>query len=112
MYFQVEKRFDLPRKEIPERLDVFHKALEGLFAYGARVIEFQIAKSLYQKLALEFEENDGWTLTDYAGHAQKKWQQTRRIQALMNGMIPLLAALSGKLINSISSMMPLPKYAY
>jgi hypothetical protein len=112
MYFQVEKRYDLPRKKIPEKLEAFHKALEGLFGYGAKVIEYQIAKSLYEKLAMEFSEKDGWALTDYAQHAGEKWQQTRKVQALLSGMIPLLAALRGMLINSILWITPLPKFTF
>jgi len=112
MYYQVEKRFDLKREEIPKKLEVFSEALDGLFGYGAKVIEFQIARSLCDKLGLEFEDKEDWTLRDYAEHVEKKWQQTSKARALLNSVTPLLAALGGKLLSSISFMKLLPTCTY
>lgn len=112
MYYQVEKRFELKREQIPEKLEVFSEALDGLFGYGAKVIEFQIARSLYEKLELEFEDKEDWTLRDYAEHLEKKWQQSHRSHAKINTVLPLLVILSSRLLSSISLVKLVPNCTY
>jgi len=70
MYYQTEKRFQVSREEIPQKLEAFQKALEGLFGFGASVIEILIVKRLYEGLGLSFEEHNGWTLKEYVRYAR------------------------------------------
>ena len=51
IYHHIEKSFNVRREEIPEKL---------------------IAKKLYYKLGLSFEEHDSWTLVDYADPARPR----------------------------------------
>jgi hypothetical protein len=112
MYYQVEKRFELKREEIPGKLEVFSEALDGLFGYGAKVIEFQIARSLCEKLDLEFEDKEDWTLRDYAEHLEKRWHKNHKLHAILNSVTPLLTVLSSRLLNSISLMKLVPNCSY
>lgn len=71
LYYQIEKRYQIRSKDIPQKLDEFHQALYGIFGYGASIIEILIVKKLYSTLALEFEEHNGWHLTEYIAQLQK-----------------------------------------
>jgi hypothetical protein len=71
VYYRLEKRCRLRREEIPERLEDFHRALEGLFSAGAKVIEKLVATRLYARLGLNFVEHEEWTVVGYANDAKK-----------------------------------------
>jgi KaiC/GvpD/RAD55 family RecA-like ATPase len=71
LYDRFEKKYQLKREEIPERLDTFHNALRVMLGAGAIVIETQIAKSLVSRLGLDFTENVDWTIVNYFDHARK-----------------------------------------
>jgi len=71
IYYHVKKMSQVKREEIPEKLDAFHGALEGIFGAGAKIIERCIAKSLYSKLGLSFTEHWSWTIADYVKEAKK-----------------------------------------
>jgi hypothetical protein len=71
LYDRFDKKYQLKREEIPERLDTFHNALAVMLGAGARVIETQIAKSLVSRLGLDFTENVDWTIVNYFDHAKK-----------------------------------------
>lgn len=69
-YYHVEKRIGMKREQIPDNLDLFHKALVGLFDQGAEILERRMAKILIEKLGLEFEAHEGWTFDDYVKRAE------------------------------------------
>ncbi|MEM2896688.1 MAG: hypothetical protein QW265_03970 [Candidatus Bathyarchaeia archaeon] len=71
IYWHIERNYGIKREEIPDRLKEFHEALIGLFGAGAKVIERLVAKSLYGKLGLSFEERESWSLIDYIEEAKK-----------------------------------------
>ncbi len=71
VYYYVERSCGLRRERIPERLEDFHSALQGLFGAGAKVIEKLIAQKLYAILGLNFEEHEEWTIVDYASATRK-----------------------------------------
>lgn len=107
MYYQIEKRFDLRKEEIPQKLEVLSEALDGLFGYGSRIIESQIERSLYEKLELRFEQKEGWTLREHAEHLEKKWHQNHKDHAKINSVVPLLTLLGCKLLNaSLTKLLP------
>jgi len=45
----------IKKKEIPNKLDDFSKALESLFGLGAKALEIMLMKSLYIKVRVTFE---------------------------------------------------------
>ncbi|TLN09555.1 hypothetical protein FDZ71_10010 [bacterium] len=76
LYDRFEKKYQLKREEIPEKLDTFHNALQMMLGAGARVIETQIAKSLVSRLDLDFTENVDWTIVDYFHYARRNQAAT------------------------------------
>jgi KaiC/GvpD/RAD55 family RecA-like ATPase len=71
LYDRFDKKYQLKREEIPEKLDTFHNALGVMLGAGARVIETQIAKSLVSRLGLDFTENLDWTIVNYFDLARR-----------------------------------------
>ncbi len=71
IYDRVERSYQLKREEIPEKLELFHKALRDLLAAGGEVLERLIAKNLYLRLDLNFNQHENWTLLDYVDEAKK-----------------------------------------
>jgi len=71
IYERMETAHQVGRDEIPEKLETFHKALQGMLGAGAKVIEKLIAKNLYSQLDLNFTERVNWTIVEYFDHAKK-----------------------------------------
>lgn len=71
IYDRIERSYQIRREEIPEKLELFHKALQQLLGVGARVMEKSISKNLYRRFKLNFDEHENWTLLDYVDHAKK-----------------------------------------
>jgi hypothetical protein len=58
IYFHLEERFKLKRKQIPTNLKKFQTALEKIFGSGARFIEILIMKNLYLKVGVSSSVGD------------------------------------------------------
>lgn len=71
IYERLERSYQVKREEIPEKLEAFHRALEGLLGKSAEVMERLIAKNLYRPLELKFTEHANWDIVDYVNHAKK-----------------------------------------
>jgi hypothetical protein len=71
LYERIARTYQVRREEIPEKLKVFHLALEDLLGTSAPVMERLIAKDFYGRLKLDFLQHNGWTLIDYVDHAKK-----------------------------------------
>ena len=71
IYERIERSYQVRREEIPEKLEIFHKALQDLLGAGAKVMEKIIAKNLYTSLGLKFIEHANWTLVDYVNHTKR-----------------------------------------
>jgi hypothetical protein len=71
IYERLETVYGIKREEVPEKLPVFHQALQELVRSVADVMERVIAKSLYSRLGLNFTQRDSWTIVDYVNHAKE-----------------------------------------
>ena len=71
LYWYLENHHGVARDETPFKLDAFVKGLRSIFGEGANILVKMIAKRLYGKLGLPFEEKAGWGLIDYVEHARK-----------------------------------------
>jgi len=71
IYSRVEKSYRIRREEIPEKLGLFHEALQQVLGASAMVMERMIAKNLYHRLDLNFSDHEHWTVLDYVDHAKK-----------------------------------------
>jgi hypothetical protein len=68
IYFYLEKTFKIKRSEIPEKIEEFATALEQIFGHGAKLVEIQIMKLLYEKVGqafVYFPEKDDLLFTEY-----------------------------------------------
>ena len=70
IYERIEEDHGIKRTEIPERLEAFHTALGGVLGVSAKTVERLIAKSLYERLGLNFTPRPEWTLIEYVDHAK------------------------------------------
>lgn len=50
IYFHIEKKFNVAKDEIPQKLEEFQGGLEKIFGAGAQFIEILIMKNLYSKV--------------------------------------------------------------
>ena len=50
IYFHLEKRYGIPRSQIPGRVEEFDRGLEEIFGAGARFLEVLIMKKLYEEM--------------------------------------------------------------
>jgi hypothetical protein len=76
IYFHIEKKFCVPRNDIPENLQQFQEGLEKIFGSGARFIEILIMKNLHDKigsLPLKIEEGGELEFIDYVTAAEKSF---------------------------------------
>jgi hypothetical protein len=71
IYERLETVYGIKREQIPEKLPVFHQALQELVRSAAKVIERVIAKNLYSRLGQSFVNHENWTLVDYVDHAKR-----------------------------------------
>jgi hypothetical protein len=72
LYVHLSKRFGVDRDELPYRIDTVCSVLEDLFGVkGAHVIERKIAKHLYEKILLPFDDEQGTTLEDFLELAKR-----------------------------------------
>ena len=49
VYSQLQNNYNLPKQEIPTRIEEFAAAIEGIFGIGARLIEVKIIETLCTK---------------------------------------------------------------
>ena len=72
LYVHLGKRFGVDRNELPYRIDTVCSVLEDLFGVkGAHVIERKIAKNLYDKILLPFDDEQGSRLEDFIESAKE-----------------------------------------
>jgi hypothetical protein len=55
IYFYLETKFAIPKKEIPNRISDFSDALEQIFGLGARQIEILIMRCLNERVNCTYE---------------------------------------------------------
>ncbi|PVX23247.1 MAG: hypothetical protein CW691_11230 [Candidatus Bathyarchaeum sp.] len=55
IYFYLEKSFKIKKKNIPNRIEEFADALEKIFGTGAKIVEIQIMKCLFNKVGYTFK---------------------------------------------------------
>jgi len=68
VYFYLEKSFGIRKVDIPSKIEEFVNAIEEIFGCGAKYLEIQIMKRLYEKVGHCFEyfpEKDDLVFTEY-----------------------------------------------
>lgn len=75
VYDYLERNHFMARSEIPKCLDEFFSALERTFGKGSKTIGRVIAKKLYVRLGLEFNELPNTECVDYVELAKAKLEK-------------------------------------
>jgi hypothetical protein len=71
LYSHLSEKFGVDRNELPYRIDTICSVLEGVFGVkGARIIERKVARNLYDKLLLPFNDEQGSRLEDFLAAAR------------------------------------------
>ena len=68
IYFYLEKTFTIKKQDIPNKIEEFTSAIEKIFGHGAKILEIQIMKHLYEKVGNDFEyfpEKDDLLFSEY-----------------------------------------------
>ncbi|MGC8848863.1 MAG: hypothetical protein ACP5QI_00115 [Candidatus Bathyarchaeia archaeon] len=73
IYHHLESRLSIKRGEIPDKPGRFAEALRDALGAAADVLLNFMARRLYAKLGLNFEEKPGWGFKDYVEDAEKSF---------------------------------------
>lgn len=73
IYYHLEDKFKLSKKEIPRRIGDFVNGIEKIFGLGAHFIEILIMKKLYEKIgkSLEWNESKEFIFVNYVEAAKQ-----------------------------------------
>jgi hypothetical protein len=65
IYFHLEHKFIIPKRDIPYRIDDFSDALERIFGMATKHLEILIMKKLHEKITGSYEWNGpSWLVPD------------------------------------------------
>jgi hypothetical protein len=79
IYFHLENKFKIAKRDIPNRLKDFTKGLEKIFGLGAQFIEILVMKKLYEKVGqpLEWNQNKELRLVEYVEAAKQSYSKSK-----------------------------------
>lgn len=83
VYFYIEKKFNVKKREIPYKTEEFVDALEKIFGLGAKFLEILIIRRLYEKVGQILEWNEAQTdltFTEYATAARRSYLKKKQWQ--------------------------------
>jgi hypothetical protein len=80
IYFHLEKKFKVFKKEIPNHLEGFEAGLEKIFGVGAKFIQILIMKKLYERVGqpLEWDDSKDLGLVEYVTRARKAFMKIEK----------------------------------
>ena len=83
IYFHLETKFKISRKDIPKSLDEFENGLEKIFGAGTRYLEILIMKKLYEnmepkKQIMKWDENKEFRFSDYVRAAASTFSKCEK----------------------------------
>ena len=75
IYFHLENKFKIAKKDMPYRLEDFADGLEKIFGLGAHFIEILIMKSLFEKIGqpLEWNQSKELVFVEYMAAAKQSF---------------------------------------
>jgi adenylyl- and sulfurtransferase ThiI len=80
IYFHLENKFKVAKKDIPSHVKDFEDGLEKIFGIGAKFIEILIMKNLHEKIGhnLKWDETKELVFADYVSAARQSFLQIKR----------------------------------
>jgi hypothetical protein len=84
IYFHLEKKFKIAKKDIPNRLEDFTDGLEKIFGLGAHFIEILIMKSLFEKTGqrLEWNQSKELVFIEYVAAAKQSFMKGKEAKTI------------------------------
>ena len=75
VYFQLQSNFNIPKQEIPTKIEKFAETLEAIFGIGARLVEMKIIETLHSKANgfLYVPKDEDFMLKDYVQNLRCFW---------------------------------------
>ena len=81
VYSCLEKSFEIKKQDIPDKIEGFTKAIEEIFGPGAKLLQIQIMKRLYQVAGRDFEyfpEKDELLFIEYVAAVEASYIKAHR----------------------------------
>jgi len=78
IYYHVERKHGLSRRDLAMKPGEFADALEGLFGAGTGTLVKMIVKELYLSVGLEPKERGDWKFSDYVAEANRIFKEQSR----------------------------------
>ena len=75
IYFHLQNLYSIKREDIPDQPEAFVEGLRKIFGKGAEVIEKAMAKSLYNRLGMKYDEKKGYGFLAYLNDAMRMAQE-------------------------------------
>jgi hypothetical protein len=75
IYFHLEERFNVKKKEIPYKIEAFAEGIEKIFGLGANFLKILIMKQLHKKVgqSLKWPESQDLTFIEYVVAAKRSF---------------------------------------
>ena len=82
IYFHLEKRFNIKKKEIPYKIETFVESIEKIFGLGANFLEIFIMKRLHEKIggSFKWQESTEFAFTEYVAVAKQSFLRKRGVK--------------------------------
>ena len=89
IYFHLEKNFNIKKREIPRKIEIFAGAIEKIFGVGADYLEILIMKNLYEKVGGDFEinESSNFAFADYTTAAKHSFVKKNKARNMTKEII-------------------------
>ena len=78
VYYHIERKHGLSRRDLATKPGDFADALEGLFGAGTGILLKMIVKELYLSAGLELREREDWKFSDYVAEANRIFEEQSR----------------------------------
>jgi len=80
IYFHLEKKFKVAKKDIPSCIEEFEDGLKKIFGLGAHFIEILIMKNLFEKIGkpLDWNQNKELMFTEYVAAAKQSFLKGKK----------------------------------
>jgi len=94
IYLHLERVQNLPKSEIPAKIDEFSSAIENLFGVGARFLEIMILRNLHAEVGVVWKIDApnskmllDLTFKQYVSFVQKYFEDARQYEDQTNNLM-------------------------
>lgn len=85
VYFYLEKRFKLDKRNIPHKIEEFVDAIERIFGVGSKFLEILIMKRIYEKVGQVFEyDQEDLVFIEYVDAAKQSFLKKKELELVQS----------------------------